>query len=174
LASSSERFAADADAPRVNLLVELQAHVASMRHPSQKSQQPEAQSPPYDHHICPPPYAMDAAYFAHHFRALLTDLTFNSKLIIDELTRMSQDVQHSRFVAQCLDEHIMAVSAQRGEAKATLLTMFTSSVRRNYVYQRCIRSIRSARILAIRTTSASLIPVCGHQELLTFSSNPTA
>jgi hypothetical protein len=54
--------------------------------------------------------AMDAAYFAHQFRALLTDLTFNSKVLIDELTRMSQDVQHSRFVAQCIDEHITNVS----------------------------------------------------------------
>jgi pre-mRNA cleavage complex 2 protein Pcf11 len=68
-------------------------------------QHPQPQPPP------PPVYHVDPASFRRDFTNRLSNLTFNSRVHIQDLSLMAQDYpQFASVVAQCIDHHIRQVS----------------------------------------------------------------
>src|SRR6266508_1267479 len=71
--------------------------------PPPPPQQPQQPTP----HI----YHVDPASFRRDFTARLSNLTFNSRIHIQDLSLMAQDhPQFASVVAQCIDQHIRQVS----------------------------------------------------------------
>ena len=71
-----------------------------------QSPQPQPLGPPP-----PPAYHVDPASFRRDFTSRLSNLTFNSRIHIQDLSLMAQDYpQHASTVAQCIDHHIRQVS----------------------------------------------------------------
>lgn len=68
--------------------------------PPQPSQQPP-----------PPMYHVDPNSFRRDFTSRLSNLTFNSRIHIQDLSLMAQDhPQFASIVVQCIDQHIRQVS----------------------------------------------------------------
>jgi pre-mRNA cleavage complex 2 protein Pcf11 len=77
----------------------------------------------------PPAYTVDAASFRREYMTRLSELTFNSRPMIQHLSMLAQD--SSRFadiVAQCIEEHIRTVS------HGYILNILISSCERQVVY----------------------------------------
>ena len=92
----------------------------SSAHPASYYHQP----PP-----APPAYTVDAASFRREYMTRLSELTFNSRPMIQHLSMLAQD--SSRFadiVAQCIEEHIRTVSP------GYILNILISSCERQVVY----------------------------------------
>ena len=78
----------------------------SSPHPAPYSQFYRQPPPP-----APPTYNVDATSFRREYMTRLSELTFNSRPMIQHLSMLAQD--SSRFadiVAQCIEEHIRTVS----------------------------------------------------------------
>jgi pre-mRNA cleavage complex 2 protein Pcf11 len=80
--------------------------------PSYSSQHPATYSQFYRQPPPPaPPYTIDAASFRREYMTRLSELTCNSRPMIQHLSMLAQD--SSRFadiVANCIEEHIRTVS----------------------------------------------------------------
>ncbi len=68
-------------------------------------QPPQPQQPP------PPIYHVDPNSFRRDFTSRLSNLTFNSRIHIQDLSLMAQDhPQFASIVVQCIDQHLRQVS----------------------------------------------------------------
>lgn len=68
-------------------------------------------SQPIPQPATPPTYQVDADSFRRDFSTRLSELTFNSRPAIQQLSMMAQDgARYAGIVAQCLEGHIRRVS----------------------------------------------------------------
>ena len=84
----------------------------------------------------PPAYTVDAVSFRREYMTRLSELTFNSRPMIQHLSMLAQDSpRFADIVAQCIEEHIRTVS------HGYILNFLISSCERQVVYPALHKSI---------------------------------